>query len=127
MIISVICGFTGIIIAWFVYVARPGLADTLRLAAGPFYTLLANKYYVDEIYSALVVKPLEGISRFVLWKGVDEALIDTSLVNGLGRVVRGWGSLFRQFQSGSIRNYATWVLAGSLIMIVVLSLVGGRR
>lgn len=127
MIISVICGFTGIIIAWFVYVARPGLADTLRLAAGPFYTLLANKYYVDEIYSALVVKPLEGISRFVLWKGVDEGLIDTSLVNGLGRVVRGWGSLFRQFQSGSIRNYATWVLAGSLIMIVVLSLVGGRR
>ena len=63
----------------------------------------------------------------VLWRGLDEAVIDTSVVNGMGRVVRGWGSLLRQLQSGSIRNYATWILAGSLLVIFVLGLAGGTR
>jgi NADH-quinone oxidoreductase subunit L len=58
---------------------------------------------------------------------MDEAVIDSSLVNGLGRVVRGWGSLLRQLQSGSIRNYATWILAGGLLVIFVLGLAGGAR
>jgi NADH-quinone oxidoreductase subunit L len=63
----------------------------------------------------------------VLWHGVDESLIDNSLVDGAGRVIRGWGSLFRLLQSGSIRNYATWILAGSLLVIFVLGLAGGPR
>ena len=104
----------------FLYVVRPALAESLKTAAGPLYTLVANKYYVDEIYSGLIVKPLEGISRFVLWKGVDEGVIDNSFVNGLAGVVRGWGALFRHLQSGSIRNYATWVFAGSLLVILHL-------
>jgi NADH-quinone oxidoreductase subunit L len=127
MVISASCGILGIIVATFVYVFRPGIADSLKTAAGPLYTVVANKYYVDEMYSALIVKPLESISRFVLWKGVDEAVIDTSFVNGLAGLIRGWGSLFRQLQSGSIRNYATWVLAGSLLIIFIFGLAGGGR
>jgi NADH-quinone oxidoreductase subunit L len=127
MTISATCGIVGIIIAMFLYVVRPALAESLKTASGPLYTLVANKYYVDEIYSGLVVKPLEAISRSVLWKGVDEALIDNSFVNGLGRVIRGWGALFRQLQSGSIRNYATLVLAGSLLVIFIFGLAGGGR
>ena len=127
MVISASFGILGILLAWLLYVARPALAETAKTAAGPLYTLVSNKYYVDEIYGAVIVKPLEGISRLVLWRGLDEALIDSSLVNGLGRLVRGWGSLLRQLQSGSIRNYATWVVAGSLLVIFVLGLVGGGR
>jgi NADH-quinone oxidoreductase subunit L len=127
MIISASFGIIGILIAWFLYVARPAVAESLKTSAGALYTLVYNKYYVDELYSTLVVKPVEGISRFVLWRGIDEALIDSSLVNGLGRVVRGWGTLFRQLQSGSIRNYATWILAGSLLVIFILGLAGGAR
>jgi len=127
MVISASLGILGIIAAYFVYVARPGMAQTLRTAAGPMYRLAANKYYVDEIYATTIVRPLKSVSRLVLWHGVDEALIDVSLVNGLGRIVRGWGSLLRQLQSGSIRNYATWILAGSLLVIFVLGLAGGAR
>jgi NADH-quinone oxidoreductase subunit L len=127
MVISASLGILGILIAFFLYVLRPALATQLRTAAGPLYTLVENKYYVDEFYAAAIVKPLEGISRFVLWRGIDEGLINTSLVDGLGRIVRGWGSLFRQLQSGSIRNYATWILAGSLLVIFVLGLAGGSR
>ncbi|MFL6447268.1 MAG: NADH-quinone oxidoreductase subunit L [Bryobacteraceae bacterium] len=127
MVISATCGIIGIALAFFFYVARPALAENMKVAAGPLYTLLSNRYYVDEIYSAAVVKPLNGISRVVLWRGVDQTLIDSSIVNGLARVVSGWGSLLRQLQSGSIRNYATWILAGSLLVIFVLGWAGGVR
>jgi NADH-quinone oxidoreductase subunit L len=120
-------GILGIIVAWFLYVARPAVSESLKTAADPLYTLIANKYYVDEVYTGLIVKPLEAVSRLVLWRGVDEAIIDAALVNGSGRTIRGWGRLLRHLQSGSIRNYATWVFAGSLLVIVVVSLAGGFR
>lgn len=127
MVISALCGLAGIGAAFTLYVVRPALAESMKNAAGPIYTLVANKYYVDEAYHATVVNPIRGISRMILWRGVDEAVIDASLVNGLGRVVRGWGALLRQWQSGSIRNYATWILAGSLLVIFALGLAGGGR
>jgi NADH-quinone oxidoreductase subunit L len=127
MIISAAFGILGILFAWFVYYARPGLADSLRTAAGPLYTLVSNKYYVDEVYNDVVVEPVKGVSRFALWKGVDQGLIDTSVVTGFAILIRQWGNLLRQLQSGSIRNYATWVLAGSLLVIFLLGVVGGAR
>ena len=127
MIISSSLGILGIMAAFFVYVARPALAESMKNASGPIYALVANKYYVDEAYHALIVNPLRGLSRMVLWRGLDEALIDTSLVNGLGRLTRSFGAILRQLQSGSIRNYATWILAGSLLVIFVLGFAGGAR
>jgi NADH-quinone oxidoreductase subunit L len=126
-VISVIFGLCGIGFAWLFYVGKPTMAESAKTAAGPLYTLVLNKYYVDEIYNAVIVKPIELFSKFVLWKGVDESLIDKVGVNGLGHLVRGWGNLFRRIQSGSIRNYATWILAGSLLVIFVMGLMGGAR
>ena len=125
MIISVVFGLGGIALAWLMYVGKPNLAESAKTAAGPLYSFVYNKYYVDELYAAVIVKPLELFSKYVLWKGVDENAIDKGAVNGLGHLIRGWGNLFRLLQSGSIRNYATWVLAGSLLVIFVLGLVGG--
>jgi NADH-quinone oxidoreductase subunit L len=127
LVISVICGLAGIAFAWLFYVRKPSLAESVKTAAGPLYTFVANKYYVDEIYSALIVRPLELFSKYALWKGMDESVIDKAGVNGLGHLVRGWGNLFRRIQSGSIRNYATWVLAGSLLVIFLMGLLGGAR
>lgn len=127
MIISSSFGIIGIIVAAVLYVIRPEAAESLKAAAGPLYTLVANKFYVDEVYSALIVNPLEDFSRSVLWRGVDEAVIDNSFVNGFATAIRGWGALLRRWQSGSIRNYAAWVLAGSLAIILMLGLAGGAR
>ena len=63
MIISASFGILGIIVATVLYVLRPGLAESFKNAVGPLYTVVLNKYYVDEIYQAAIVKPLEGISR----------------------------------------------------------------
>jgi NADH-quinone oxidoreductase subunit L len=127
VIISSAFGIFGIFLAWLFYFARPALAESFKGAAGPIYTLVLNKYYVDELYNGIVVQPLKALSRFVLWRGVDEAVIDTAGVNGLGRLVRGWGGWLKWLQSGSIRNYATWVVAGSLLAIFVFGVVGGSR
>ena len=125
MIISSSLGILGILLAFVFYGLRPALAEKAKNVAGPLYELVSNKYYVDEIYNGLFVRPIEVISRFVLWRGVDEGIVDGLIVNGVGRSFRGWGGLFRQLQSGSIRNYATWVLAGSLLVIFFIGLFGG--
>src|SRR5947209_2162496 len=76
MVISAAFGVLGILLALLLYVIRPALADTGARVFGPIYTLVENKYYVDEIYSFAVVKPVAGISRFILWRAVDEGIVD---------------------------------------------------
>jgi len=121
MLISVAAGLIGIAIAWLFYVAKPTLADSFAAAFKPLYATLYNKYFVDEIYDATVVKPLVGGSREVLWKGVDAGLIDGS-VNGVGARARNLGSVLRLLQSGNIRSYATWVLFGSVVLILAMAI-----
>ena len=103
------------IAAYFWLRSRKSAASVARRVT-PVYTLLLNKYYVDEIYDALIVQPIKHMSTLVLWRGADAGLIDGS-VNGLGRAVRGSSMTLRRLQSGSIRAYA-----GSLFLGVVLIL-----
>ena len=126
MIISATLGLVGIAVAYFMYVLRPGTAKSIATSLGPLNTVIGNKYYVDEIYNTAIVKPLEGISSLVLWKGMDEGIVDGG-VNGFARLLGSLGGVLRQLQSGSIRNYATWVIAGSLLVIFVLGFAGGAR
>jgi NADH-quinone oxidoreductase subunit L len=121
MMISVAAGLIGILIAWFVYVAKPAMANSLASAFKFLYTPLYNKYYVDEIYDATVVKPLVDGSRWVLWKGADAGLIDGS-VNRVGWLAQRVGGVLRRLQSGNIRSYATWVLFGSVLAIVAMAI-----
>jgi NADH-quinone oxidoreductase subunit L len=124
MYISVAAGLAGIGLAWLMYLAKPGMADSLANTFKAPYQLLYNKYFVDEIYDAAIVKPVVGGSRFVLWKGVDAGLID-GIVNGVGARSRDVGSVLRLLQSGSVRSYATWVLFGSVALIIAITLTGG--
>ena len=125
-LVSAATGALGILLAYLMYVAKPALADAAAAGSGPLYRLTLHKYYVDEFYNAVIVRPLEHFSRSVLWRGVDGGLIDRA-VDGGGRRFRGVGGILRQMQSGSIRNYATWVMAGSLFILIVLGLTGGAR
>ncbi len=119
-------GVAGILLAYVFYVAKRGLADSFAKAMNGFYTLVYNKYFVDEIYNALVVRPLVAISRIVLWRGVDAGLID-GMVNGVGARSRGIGGILRLLQSGNIRTYAAWVVLGSLVVLIAIGFVGGGR
>ena len=91
------------------------------------YTLVLNKYYVDEVYLALIVRPLLWLSTNVFWHAVDERVIDGA-VNGLGRGARELGGELRQVQSGNARSYATWVVIGAVgVTVLVLGVWGMVR
>jgi NADH-quinone oxidoreductase subunit L len=119
-------GILGILLAYVFYVAKRGLADSFANAVGGLYTLVYNKYFIDEAYDATVVEPLIEGSRTVLWHGVDAGLIDGT-VNGVGRRSRGVGSILRLAQSGNIRSYAAWVVLGSIILLLAVGFAGDLR
>jgi NADH-quinone oxidoreductase subunit L len=76
--------------------------------------VLNRKYYVDEIYDALVVRPLVWLSRVVLWKGVDQGVVDGAAVNGTAKLSRGLGWLGSRLQTGQIGVYVVLFLVGAL-------------
>jgi len=123
--ISAAVGVAGILLAYVFYVAKRGLADSLAKAMSGLYTLIYNKYFVDELYGAVIIRPLIAISRTVLWRGVDAGLIDGT-VNGVGARSRGIGGILRLLQSGNIRSYAAWVVLGSVIVLLAIGFAGGR-
>ena len=127
MAISVAFGLGGIALAYLMYVVKPGMADSIAGSMKLLYTVVYNKFFVDEIYDAAVVRPVVSGSREVLWKTVDAGIID-GMVNGAGTVAQGVGGVLRRMQSGNIRSYASWVVLGSVTVIgTVLYFLGGLR
>ena len=123
MAVSVAVALAGIFLAYWLYVRRPALAQRAADAAGRLYSLVLNKYYVDEAYQAAIVRPVVvGSTRF-LWRVMDVAMIDGA-VNGLASSTRGLGASVRRVQSGNIRSYAGWVVIGVLAVISFMSLWG---
>jgi NADH-quinone oxidoreductase subunit L len=115
----VIVGLLGILLAWWFYIRRPDLPKKLAQSMYGLYTLVLHKYYVDEIYAAVIVRPLLWISTNVLWHTVDEGLIDGT-VNGSARLARETGGKLRELQSGNARSYASWVVVGAVGVTALL-------
>jgi len=115
----VIVGLIGILIAWWFYIKRPDLPKKLAASMHGLYELLLNKYWVDELYAATIVRPLLWISTNVLWHRVDEGIIDGT-VNGSARVARDAGGKLRELQSGNARSYASWVVIGAVSFAAIL-------
>ncbi|MBI1909420.1 MAG: NADH-quinone oxidoreductase subunit L [Deltaproteobacteria bacterium] len=76
-----------------------------------------NKFYIDEIYERLVLKPLLFISDKILWKGTDEKVIDGLMVNGSGQGVRLGGQILSLLQTGRLQNYALFFGIGAIVLI----------
>ena len=76
--------------------------------------VLNRKYYVDEIYDALIVRPLVWLSRTVLWRVVDQGVVDGAAVNGTAKFSRGLGWLGSRLQTGQVGVYVVLFLVGAL-------------
>ncbi|MEE3122662.1 MAG: NADH-quinone oxidoreductase subunit L, partial [SAR324 cluster bacterium] len=81
-----------------------------------FYDLSLNKWYVDEIYQALIIAPGRLLSTHLLWQAFDKNFIDRS-VNGSGVLARGAGGLIRGLQDGVMQTYALIFGIGTLTVI----------
>jgi NADH-quinone oxidoreductase subunit L len=118
-IVAVITATVGFATAFWLYLRQPGKPAAIAKSLGGLYTTVLNKYYVDEIYAALVVKPLVWVSTVVLWKTADVAGIDGA-VNGIASGTTAIGDLTRHTQSGNTRSYAVWVVVGAVIILAVV-------
>jgi NADH-quinone oxidoreductase subunit L len=119
MFVSVAVAVFGAIVAWILYVSKPYLPQKIADTLGVFYEAVLNKYYVDEIYGTLFVKPLVDGSTRILWQGVDRKVIDDS-INDAADGARHVSDNVRHMQSGNLRSYAGWIAAGSAVVIAYM-------
>jgi NADH-quinone oxidoreductase subunit L len=123
--ISVAVAFLGLIFAYVLYVSKPYLPEKIADALNGFYTTVLNKYYIDELYAKLFVKPLVDGSTTILWQGVDRKVIDDT-VNNAADGARHVSDEVRHMQSGNVRSYAGWIAAGSALVIAYMIWMGVR-
>jgi NADH-quinone oxidoreductase subunit L len=118
-------GLAGIALSYVFYVLSPSLPESIASGLGAIYRLVLNKFYVDEIYDMTVVRPVLSSSKSVFW-AMDKSIVDGA-VNGVATQARAVGRVLRSWQSGSIRTYASWVVIGSVIIMLIVSVAGGVR
>lgn len=121
MSLSVAAGVLGIGLAYVQYVARAQRPAEEEAARSAPESLVYHKYYVDELYNALFVKPVMGLSRG-LFRFVENGVIDP-VVNGFGRAVQGGGYLLRYVQTGAVETYLILMVIG---IVLILGLNFGR-
>jgi NADH-quinone oxidoreductase subunit L len=143
MLVSTVFAVSGVTLGWLMYGKGAISPDRMAERFKPIYTLLLNKYYFDEIYSAVIIKPILALCRF-LWS-FDNAVIDgivnffgrftlflswlhdmfdkyvvDGLVNGAGYTIWGIGSIIRQAQTGKVQNYAIVIFAGVVVTLAIM-------
>jgi NADH-quinone oxidoreductase subunit L len=118
--ISVASAAAGILLAWILYVRNPGLPARLAGRMKAVYTVLLNKYYVDELYDFLITRPVAWTAKSVLMGITDGAIIE-GVVNGVPKGIRTVGERLRILQTGFVQHYGAGMAAG-LVVILALAL-----
>jgi NADH-quinone oxidoreductase subunit L len=116
MFVSVIIAAAGIYAARWLYLQRAEIATSLQQRYPRIYRTLLNKYYVDEVYDAVIIDPTVKVSDEILWKVIDVILID-GLVNGSAKLVGSIAQSLRKIQTGVVQTYAVVFIGGILFVI----------
>ena len=110
--VATVVAVAGIVYGWMRYTKKPDLED-----ATGFGKILENKWYVDELYDAVIVKPIKSLSVF--FNNVLDTKVVDGAVNGVGRLVKYGGRQFRWLQSGQIGSYVLLMVLGMLLVFVI--------
>lgn len=142
MLISTLVAFSGIGLAYLMYIKKAISPQELGARFKGLYTLLYNKWYFDEIYDAVIIKPVLAFTdllwkfdggvidwvvnffgKFTLWVSTVKQWFDVHIVdgavNGLGYTIWATGALLRQFQSGKVQMYGFFIVFGIVLMLII--------
>jgi NADH-quinone oxidoreductase subunit L len=111
LVLGTVVGLAGIALAWFLWVRRPELPGRMRERVGALYELSLHKWYFDEAYDRGIVHPMAEAGRFCRDR-FERWVIDGALVGGTTNAVRAGSALVRAVQSGYLRAYAAFLVAG---------------
>lgn len=115
MLVSLGIAVLGLVVARWMYLSDTSVPDRVIQAFPGLHRLVYNKYWMDEVYDTLFVSSIVRFSRF-LWKAFDESIVD-GIVNGVGALTRGVGSVLRWLETGLVKDYALSILFGVLVII----------
>ena len=116
MIISVVLAITGIMVARNIYLKNPSFADKMKNRFNGVYKILWKKFFVDEFYDRLIVRPIYRFSESVLWKITDAKIID-GVVDGTASLVNSISEKIRKFENGVAQFYALIMTVGVAIAL----------
>ena len=116
MAASSLIAVIGLAIAYYCYIVQPALPYLIAYQAGRLYNAVYNKYYVDEIYDFLFVRPLVMFSTWA-WRGFDLGVID-AVVNGAAQTVEANSGLWRRLQTGNAQQYAVSMFLGAMAILL---------
>ena len=117
---------SGFVIAFWFYILSPSLPQRVAEANRPLYLFLLNKWYFDEIYDFLFVRPGKAIGKF-LWKRGDEATIDGT-INGIAMgIIPFFTRLAGKAQSGYVFTYAFAMVIGIVVLVSWMTFAGGAK
>ncbi|HHL20360.1 MAG TPA: NADH-quinone oxidoreductase subunit L [Aliiroseovarius sp.] len=115
----------GFVLAWWFYIVNPVIPKALARTFRPLYLFLLNKWYFDEAYDFLFVRPIKRLGRF-LWKGVDGKIID-GFLNGVAMGIVPWFTrLAGRAQTGFIFTYAFAMVLGLVALVTIVTVFGGQ-
>ncbi|MBD8064578.1 NADH-quinone oxidoreductase subunit L [Devosia sp. PTR5] len=114
----------GFVAAWYMYIRRPETPARLAATNPGLYRFLLNKWYFDELYNTIFVRPVLYIGTAV-WKGFDDWLVDGKITEGLGRRVQNVTSWVVKLQSGYLYHYAFAMLIGIAALLTWAIAAGG--
>jgi NADH-quinone oxidoreductase subunit L len=115
-VVAVLTALAGLAIAHLFYFKKNDKAANLAASASGVYSLLTHKYWIDELYSNVIVKPLTLGSRYVLgWIGEGVIIRGSAwLLVGVSTLLGEW---LRRWQSGNLRSYSAWLVAGAAAVL----------
>ena len=106
----------GVFVAWFLYLKRPDIPETIKNKVTPLYNLLDRKYFFDDLYIKGFAAGGRGLGKF-LWQKGDEVVIDGFLVNGTANAVGRLAGIMRQIQTGYLYTYAFAMIIGLTMLL----------
>ncbi|NOZ24695.1 MAG: NADH-quinone oxidoreductase subunit L [Nitrospirae bacterium] len=119
MFFSVAVAVVGIAAAWIFYVRSREIPVVLARRCGLLYRVLYNKYYVDEIYNLIVVRPAMLFARYVL-VGFSDGIVIEGIVNGVPALINWFGARLRRLQSGLLQSYAAVMALGLFLILAIV-------
>ncbi|MFQ5770957.1 MAG: NADH-quinone oxidoreductase subunit L, partial [bacterium] len=114
--ISILIAFLGIGFAYLFYVKRTSLPEELASKVRGLYQFFYNKWYVDELYDAIIVRPVKFMADIILWRWFDVKIID-GWVNGIAELLGRFSDKLRRIETGVVQNYALTIVMGVVILI----------
>jgi len=117
MVVTTILVIGSIYCAIRIYLKNPQIAEKTSVRFKMLYNLLLNKYFIDEIYEAAVVQPIQKGSEQILWKFFDISIID-NIVNGLAKIIGKISGVIKKVQTGIVQSYALMMVAGIALILL---------